>query len=316
VPTSGGLWRLVKLINKLQPDLIQGWMYHGNIAAQIANLLSSHKVPVCWSVHHSVNSLAAEKITVATVIKYTTLVSRYVDAVVFSSQNSKKQHENLGYYPNNTYLIHDSFDTSLFKPLPDAPLKVRQELNLPEDTILIGAIARYHPMKDQANFVKAAALLIKDYPNIHFLMVGPQVSRDNPILSSQIDKLNLTNQIHLLGERYDIPILAAALDIFTSSSAFGEAFPNVVGEAMSCEVPCVVTDVGDSAFIVGDTGKVIQPKDSQALANAWKEIIALDLDERKSLGKKARERIMKYFSLESENSAVAQYEKLYKTIIN
>ncbi len=315
IPTPWALWRLKNLLLELKPDLIQGWMYHGGLAAQVANLLSFSPVPICWSIHHSVDSLAAEKISLATVIKLCAIVSKYTDKVVFSSQKSRSQHEKLGYYPPKSLLIHDSFDTLTYKPLATARTTLITELNLSADSIIIGLVARYHPMKDHANFLQAAALIAQDYPQAHFILVGTNVDSQNQELSALIKSLNLEQQTHLLGLRYDVPVLIAGLDIFTVSSAFGESFPNVIGEAMSCEVPCVVTDVGDSALIVGDVGKVVPAKNALALANGWREILALDLKDRKALGKQARARILQYFSLNSPNSATVNYENLYKDIL-
>jgi glycosyltransferase involved in cell wall biosynthesis len=118
----------------------------------------------------------------------------------------------------------------------------------------------------------------------------------------------ISEQIHLLGERSDIPRLNAALDIASSSSAYGEAFPMVIGEAMSCGVPCVVTDVGDSARIVDNTGYVVPPREPQALANAWQKMIELGSEGRKALGQAARKRIIENFSLDF---VVAEYESVF-----
>ena len=164
-------------------------------------------------------------------------------------------------------------------------------------------------MKDHANFLRAAALLLKEFPDVHFILIGSGVDRENQVLHQLIQDLGLFNRIHLLGERSDMPCLTTALDIATSASAYGEAFPLVVGEAMSCEVPCAVTDVGDSAWIIGNTGRVVPPRDSEALANAWKDLIELGAKGREALGKAARARIIEHFSLDA---VVAQYERLYE----
>ncbi len=315
IPTPNGLVKLVKLINSVQPDLLQGWMYHGNIAAQIGNLLAQRQVPVCWSIHHSIDSLAKEKFTLASLIRLTIWLSHYISKIVFSSQRSKQQHEALGYAANKTQLIHDSFDVSRFQSLPEARNQIRQTLDLSEDTLLIGSIARYHPMKDHANFLRAAALIASDYPQLHFLLIGSDVTLKNSTLAALIEDLQIKDRVHLLGERRDIPQLAAALDIFTSSSAFGEAFPNVIGEAMSCEVPCVVTNIGDSSYIVGDTGLTVPPKNPGALADGWRQLLNLEPSARTALGKQARQRILQEFSLDAANSAVHQYENLYTNLL-
>ena len=191
-------------------------------------------------------------------------------------------------------------------------VRVGQELKIPETSFLIGSMARYHPMKDHANFLKAASLLLTEFPETEFVMVGNQVDYENETLTNLIKELGIGDRVHLLGQRGDIPQITPALDILTSSSAYGEAFPLVIGEAMSCEVPCVVTDIGDSAWIVGDTGRVVPPKNPRALAEAWQEILTMERSARVSLGKSARNRIVTKFSLAS---VVEQYEHLYQSAI-
>lgn len=167
-------------------------------------------------------------------------------------------------------------------------------------------------MKDHANFIQAAALLLKDRSDVHFILAGTEVNSENHSLQQLIQNLEISNHIHLLGERKDISRLTAALDIASSASAYGEAFPMVVGESMSCAVPCVVTDVGDSAWIVGNTGKVVPPRNSEALANAWKELIEMGEEYRQALGKAARARIIECFGLET---VVSQYEAVYENAL-
>jgi glycosyltransferase involved in cell wall biosynthesis len=312
IPNPQALLRLKKLLKQIQPDIIQGWMYHGNLIAHLANLLSQRKVPVFWSIHHSVESLKAEKTTLAATIKLTAFLSKQVEQVVFSADKGKNQHLKLGYCSGNAVAIGDNFDISKYKPTSEPQLNLRQSLNLPETSILIGSIARYHPMKDHANLIQAAALIVNENPDVHFILVGPNVDENNPILTEQIKQLSIAERIHLLGERQDIPALMTSLDIFTTSSAYGESFPNVLGEAMSCQIPCVSTDVGDSEAIVGDTGIVVPPRDSQALAEAWRKLILLGKDGRKNLGEKSRKRVETYFDLDGANSFVKKYESLYQ----
>ena len=310
VPTPNVIWKLVNIIREIQPDSIQGWMYHGNIAAQFAKVFCRLKIPVFWSIHYSVYSLDAEKKMTQTLIKLCAPISKFVKQVLYVSKISKMQHEALGYAAGNGCVIPNGIDTSLFTPSLEARSSVRQQLGLPPASFLIGSICRYHPMKDHANFIKAAALLLKNYPDTHFMMAGSQVDAANKTLNQLIEELGIADRIHLLGERSDMPRLMAALDIMTSASAYGEAFPLVLGEAMSSGVPCTVTDVGDSGWIVGNTGWVVPPKNPEALAEAWQEAIELGADGREKLGKAARSRIIECFSLES---IVADYENLYET---
>ena len=274
-------------------------------------LLFFPKIPVLWSIHNSVDSLVSEKKLTEIIIRSGALLSKYLANITFVSKTSKLQHEALGYSSTNAWIIPNGFDTSLFTPSLESRLSVRSELGLSDNCFLIGLICRYHPMKDHANFIQAAALLLETYPNVRFVLVGTEVNSENDKLQHLIQNLRIADRFHLLGERKDIPRLTAALDIASSASAYGEAFPMVVGESMSCGVPCVVTEVGDSSWIVGNTGKVVPPKNPQALANAWKELIELSLQSRENLVKAARQRIIEHFSL---NIIVEQYEKLYENV--
>jgi glycosyltransferase involved in cell wall biosynthesis len=168
-------------------------------------------------------------------------------------------------------------------------------------------------MKDHEGFLKAAALLHREFLNVYFVLVGNGVSTGNAELCKLIENLSLSDHVLLLGERMDIPKVTAALDIATSCSAWGEGFANSIGEAMSCGVPCVVTDVGDSAWIVGETGRVVSPSNPNELAASWKSLVALGSEGRLALGALARERVRNNFSLES---VAAQYENLYARLID
>jgi glycosyltransferase involved in cell wall biosynthesis len=147
--------------------------------------------------------------------------------------------------------------------------------------------------------------------NIAFVLAGHGIDPSNVRLTTLIRQLTLSSKVLLLGERQDVPKLMAALDIATMASAWGEGFPNVLGEAMACGVPCVATDVGDCAYIIADTGKIVPPKDPQALAAAWRALIAVGAEGRKQLGDKARRRVAEHFSL---LEIVNQYEDLYKEV--
>jgi glycosyltransferase involved in cell wall biosynthesis len=167
-------------------------------------------------------------------------------------------------------------------------------------------------MKDHANFLRAAALFAVDYPHTHFVLVGDGAEAGNAELAEQIEKLQLQSCVHLLGRRTDIAAIDSALDIASSSSSWGEAFPNVIGEAMACGVPCVATDVGDVPQIIGDTGVVVPTRDPHALAAGWGRLAALDAPARRALGLRARQRIIERYSLPAVS---AQYADLYTSVI-
>jgi glycosyltransferase involved in cell wall biosynthesis len=173
----------------------------------------------------------------------------------------------------------------------------------------MGLVARYHPMKNQEGFLRAAARVVAQRPGVHVLLAGRGVDGDNASLREVIATTGLGGRVHLLGEVADIASLHAALDVEVSASHTVEAFSNAIGEAMACAVPCVVTDVGDSAAVVGTTGRVVPPSDEAALAAALQELLALPVPARRALGQQARERIRQHYDLE----AVARtYAALYR----
>jgi glycosyltransferase involved in cell wall biosynthesis len=183
-------------------------------------------------------------------------------------------------------------------------------LGLSDEKILIGLVGRFDRQKDHKTFFQAARILHKDYAGAHFVLCGDGIRWNNPIIRKWINEAYVTAVTHLLGRRDDMASLYPALDI-VSSSSYGEGFPNVLGEAMACGVPCVVTDVGDSARIVGKTGLVVPPRNAVALAGALKKMIELG-EGRKKLGALARERIKDNYSLEK---IVSQYKNVYMDVV-
>ncbi len=307
-----GFCRLVKLLRNSKPNLLQGWMYHGNLAAQLVCAFIPSHAPVLWNIRQSLYSLAYEKKGTAIVIRICRYLTRFPKRIVYNSKTSAEQHEYLGYRGDKRIIIPNGFDVNLFAPSIESGKAIRAELDVSSDALLIGLIGRYHPMKDHTNFLQAASLLLKHYSNVCFVLAGTLVDKYNKKLQQEINDLDISSKVYLLGERTDMPRLTASFDIASSSSSYGEGFPNVIGEAMSCGVPCVVTDVGDSAWIVGDTGIVVPPRDPVALANGWRKLIELGYEKRLALGMMARQRIIENFSLDD---VVKKYEMLYKEVL-
>ena len=306
VPNPRGLFRLVRLLRKQRPVLLQTWLYHADFLGLLAGKLA--RLPqIVWNVRCSDMDMQHYSKFSAFVIRALAALSPIPEAVVANSESGCEFHKRLGYRPRRWVLIHNGFDLDRFCPDSGARTKFRQELSLSKDSILIGLIARFDPMKDHATFLKAAHLLLKNDSRVHFVLVGSYISWENLELSVGIRSAGSGKHFHLLGEREDVPLIMAALDIATSSSS-SEGFPNTIGEAMACEVPCVVTDVGDSAFLVNDTGKVVPPMSPQALVQGWQQMIELGEMGRRQLGAAARQRIKEHFNL---SAIVARYEKFY-----
>jgi glycosyltransferase involved in cell wall biosynthesis len=209
------------------------------------------------------------------------------------------------------HLIPNGFDPESFRPDPAARLAVRRELGLTEDAVIIGLVARWDPLKGHSTFVEAASLLAREYDHIYFVLIGRGMEWDTRGLAALVNAAGLQDRVMLLGERDDMPRLNAAFDIACSSS-ITEGFPNAIGEAMACGVPCVVTDVGDAAAIVGDTGRAVPAGDAIAFAMACKELITLGPDGRRDLGRKGRARVTEKYELKA---VVKMYEDLYTDLV-
>ena len=305
------MFRLADVIRRQSPNIIQGWMYHGNMAATVAKYLRGRSCPLIWGIRYSPGALCDEKPTTRILIRVEGPLSHLPAAIVYCSQASARQHESLGYHAEKTVVIPNGFDTEAFKPDPEAKARLAQEIGVSRDAPVVGVVARFHPQKDHRNVTAAAAELSKRGPDVHFAFAGPDVDPANQSLVKMIRSFGVQDRVTLLGERDDVTKIMPGLDLLCSGSAWGEAFPNVLAEAMACGVPCVATDVGDSALIVGTTGIVVPPRDPEALAAAMSRLIALAPEERRQLGQAARRRIIKHFSLPE---VVRRYDDLYRSI--
>ena len=307
----GGLLRLFAVIRQLRPDVLQGWMYHGNVAAQCAAAMLRGPVPVLWNVRAGAN-MRQEKWRTRVLVRLGGMLSHLPERIINNSATSAAAHEQrFGYRADKRLVIPNGFDTEVFRPSDEARTTIRAELGLPQTATLIGLIGRYHAEKNHLGFLQAAALLRAHHPDVVFLLAGPGVDATNVELRDQIRDLQLESAVRLLGRRDDMPRLTAALDVSVCCS-LSEGFPNVVGEAMSSEVPCVVTDIGDCAWVVGDTGKVVAPRDSAALSAALREMVEAGAAGRRALGQRARQRVVDHFSLDA---VVAMYESAYESVV-
>jgi len=312
-PNPFKVWHFIKLIRKVNPEIVQGWMYHGNLAALLAKWVLPNSVFLLWNIRHTPDDLKKEKLLTVMVIRLGAKFSSHPDGIFYNSNISAQIHKLLGYDNKNKSIIPNGFNCEQFKPSANAKSKLRHSLGLKKDILLIGLVARYHIMKDHITFLHSAGELNKIYPEIHYVLVGQGVDKNNPLLIKLIEDLKITKNVHLLGNRMDVDEVTAGFDIACSSSSWGESFSNAIGEAMACGIPCIVTEVGDSAWIVGESGIVVKPGDRKAFTDAMVTLIKMSSEERLRLGKLARNRIIKHFSLKQ---VVKQYEDKYQRLLN
>jgi len=312
VPGPQWIWRLARLFKERKPHLINTWMYHADLLGGLAAKLAGSP-PVVWNIRNTTLEAGKSKArTIGTARICARLSTILPERIICCAERAQSVHAALGYDADRTVIIPNGFNLDTFQPLPDERRRLRRELGIPEEALVIGYVSRFDPQKDHQNFIAAARHFQTAQENVHFVLCGDRITWDNRDLASWIEEAGLAASTHLLGHRDDIASIISTFDIATSASRYGEAFPNVVGEAMACAVPCVVTDVGDSALIVGETGKFVAPADALALSRAWRAVAVLPEAERLLLGKSARQRVMEKFSLPV---VTRQYESLFLDVL-
>jgi glycosyltransferase involved in cell wall biosynthesis len=311
VPDPLSFSRLVERLKTLKPAVVHTWMYHADLLGGLAARLA--RVPaVAWGIRNTNLDRDKTKLSTRVVVGACARVSRWVpDRILSCSEVARQAHVNLGYAADKMTVIPNGFDLARFQPDARARVTVRAELRVGDDVPLLGLIGRFDPQKNHAGFFEAAGCLHRRLPTAHFVLAGKGIDEGNRALMQMVETAGVGHMTHILGLRSDIPHLMAALDVLASSS-YGEAFPNVLGEAMASGVPCVVTDVGDSAYIVGDTGRVVLPGNMAGLAAAIEDLLTLPAAERAALGKRARARVAEHFEI---GRVVQQYEGFYDGLI-
>jgi glycosyltransferase involved in cell wall biosynthesis len=305
------LWRLVKLIRTSRPDIIQTWMYHADFLGGLAGWLAAHK-RIVWGVRTTEVKSGGSRATVL-LRKICAWLSYFVpQTIVCAAEASRRAHVSVGYDARRMLVVPNGFDVARFCASPEQRAAIRSQCGFQSDSLVIGILGRFHPVKDHQNFVRAAGLLAARYPNVRFMMVGRELDADNRELAAWIGQTGHESRFALLGERSDVPAYLSAMDVFCLSSRT-EGFPNVVGEAMAMGLPCVVTDVGDAAMLVTDTGVVVAKEDADALAAGLSRVIDMTPEGRARLGQMAKARIHAEFTMAR---ARERFEDIYLRLVN
>jgi glycosyltransferase involved in cell wall biosynthesis len=308
IPDPVAAARLLRIVRSERPQVLQTWMYHADLLGLAVGRLAGVPKTV-WNIRRSFVNMQEHKLLSGLVLRILVKLSGVPDAVLTNSLSGRRTHEALGYAPRRWVCIPNCIDCDRFRPALDERTRLRSELGLPPDTPLVALVARHVPIKGHDVFIAAAGKLAAIHPSVHFVLAGQDINDSNISLMRSLNSSGVPERFHLLGEREDIERVWAAVDIACSSS-YGEGFPNVVAEAMACGVPCVVTDAGDSALVVGSYGRVVPVGDPAALYRSCEQLLSSHV-ERQKLGHGARRWIEQRFSVAS---MVARYEQLYEEL--
>ena len=288
--------RLVKQLKQIDPDIIHGYLDIPNLFALALKPLFPRS-KIIWGIRGSGDS--SSSFFGEIILQVETFLSQFTDLIINNSAVGKKYYLEKNFPAEKMVVVPNGIDLERFSPDPDAAKKVRQEWGITDDQVVIGLPARISPMKDHPTFLRAANLLKDKYPNLMFVCVGKQDDKDDSSYMDELKQLGkelgLQDRLLWTGGRTDMPAVHNAFDLSVSASAYGEGFSNTVGESMACGNPCVVTDVGDSAWIVGELGEVVPPNDHQALAEKIGQMVdRLEECDRQAI----RQKIVDQFSVE------------------
>ena len=307
VPTVRAVLDLRRVARAWRPHVVQGWMYHGNLAALAA---AGADQPVVWNVRQSLPDMRLERPLTRQVIRLGARLSGLPRVILYNSEAGARDHARIGYRADRAKVIPNGFDADRFRPDPGARDRLLARLGLATDVRLIGMVARYHPLKDHGTLLRAAERIMSERTDVHLVLAGRGMEPSNPLLQPGAIARVLAGRMHAIGECPDVADLTAGLDIATLSSK-AEGFPNVLGEAMACGVPCVATDVGDVAEVLGGVGLVVPRESPDALSRAWSAILDESGAERQARSLAARQRIEESFSMRAVS---ARYEELYRCL--
>lgn len=267
--------QLKNLLKEIQPDVVQTWMYHadflGGIAAKSVGIKN-----IIWGIRTTDVSQGASKQTVY-LSKLCAKLSYYIpDTIVCAARVSKDYHIGIGYDESKMIVIPNGFDVEALSSTKEEGLEVREQVGLSVDDIVIGSVGRFNPVKNQKLFVDVAAQLLKDFPDLKFMLVGRDNTIENEELVSWIKKYGITDSFKLLGQRNDIPNCLQAMDIFCLHSKT-EGFPNVVGEAILSDTICVAANVGDVDVLL-DEESIASSNNVFGISNAIKNYLTYPKD--------------------------------------
>ncbi len=300
--------RFGKLVRQLRPQVLHAWMWH----AMYLSLFAPREIPRVWAVRQSNHALRGRPF-LRILLKILASVSPRVNALVYNSKAGLRWYSQLGFSTANASVISNGFNFDVFVPSSERREKFRREWGVPSTSLVVGHVSRFHSDKGIDFLFRAFRDVLTEFPSSKLVMIGKGYSLEHPSFREMAERFGLLDSMVALGPCERVAELLPAMDVFCLSSIRHEGFPNVVGEAMACAIPCVATDLGDTRELISDCGAVVPPSQAEPLAKALKAILAMSAEERQSLGERARQSVLSRFSLER---MVGSYRELYGRVIS
>jgi glycosyltransferase involved in cell wall biosynthesis len=295
---TGFLRALFRVLDDEQPDVVYAFLATANLLACLTRLCSP-KLKVTWGVRASDMDLTRYDWLSSFTYWLERRFSRCPNLIIANSEAGRRYAVSRGFPDNDRFIvIPNGIDVEQFRPDVSLRGAVRAEWGILPHETLVGIVARLDPMKDHPSFLEAAAKLARRDRELRFVSVGAGPEEYAAVLQEQARALGLDKRMIWAGPRGDLPAIYNALDLLVSSSAFGEGFSNVLGEAMACGVPCVATDVGDARKILGDSDTVVPARNPEALVAAVVALLERLHVEGARLGARVRQHIAQNFSVE------------------
>ncbi len=305
------LFKLRSLLSELSPDLLQGWMYHANLLLSLLRPFVSRRIPVAWNMRRGTENLDDLKFATRMVVHANRWLSSRPDRIIYCTPESRGQHEALGFNRERGIVIGNGFDLDQFAKSPTSRRSVRERFGVADTDILIGNIGRDDIAKGRTYLIDAFAAVLTWIPQARLMLVGRGMSDTNPELRRLLVSSSVASRVILVGEYSPSSELYPAMDILCSSSV-AEGFPNVIAEAMCCEVPCVATDVGNTRELLDGVGVVVPPRSAACLAEALAAVCREGREAWDERGARGRSRISERYSLDR---VVDEYAQLYSEMM-
>lgn len=291
-----GVIVLCHYVKEIKPTAIQSWLYHADFVVSLCKLFSCVKCPIYWGIHNTTLVWGKSSLSSLLLVRILAVLSYFVpDKIVCCAEAVKKVHRALGYDCSKLLVICNGYDTSVYVPSELVREQNRKNLNITNNEFLLGMVARYSPQKDHKTLISSLILLKKNHLNYKCILIGTHIEKIRNLPQFK----ELSDRLIILSPRQDIVSVYQMLDVHVLSSSYGEAFPNVIAESMSCGIPNVATDLGDVRVLIGNTGKIVQAGSASQLAAAISDMyMKYQSEEWQSIKDKARTRIKDSFSFE------------------